>query len=172
MAEISFDDLAAGLRGWARGRGKHEQAAVELLIWHETWLRRPDFRDSCITQRAAGLVAVIDWEEAREFVDRGWRSRGEQPVPATSPQRRILDLAVTLGENQFGLDRLGHATRRAAAQAFALAVGLRLEPPVPEQGHSHPDSIPGDPATCFRCALEAGDEGRPWPYIGEVRTDG
>jgi hypothetical protein len=163
VTEISFEDLAAGLRGWIRGGTAHEQAAVELLIWHETWLRRPDFRDACITQLAPGLVARIDWYEAREFVDRGFARRGERILPASSSQRRVLDVAVALGENQFGLSGLGLAHKRAVAQAFAAACGERLEPPVPEIGHSDPDFIPGDPATCQRCALEAGDEGRALP---------
>jgi len=163
MSEISFEDLAAGLRGYYRGGTPHEQAAVELLIWHESWLCRPDFKGACITQLAAGLVARIDWYEAREFIDRGYARRGERPVPASSSQRRVLDLAVALGEDQFGLSGLGHAHKRAAAQAFAAAAGLRLEPPIPEIGHSHPDFIPGDPATCQRCAPEAGDEGRALP---------
>jgi hypothetical protein len=163
VSEISFEDLAVGLRGWARSCTRHEQAAAELLIWHETWLRRPDFKEACITQRAPGLVAIINWEQAREFVDRGYSRRGERPLPASSSQRRVLDLAVALGEDQFGLSSLGHAHQRAVAQAFAAACGLRLEPAVPEIGHSHPDFIPGDPATCQRCALEAGDEGHALP---------
>jgi len=163
VTDISFEDLAAGLRGWGRGGTAHEQAAVELLIWHESWLRRPDFRDECITQLAPGLIARINWEEAREFVDRGFTRPGDRPLPASSSQRRVLDLAVAIGENQFGLSGLGHAHKRAVAQAFAAACGLRLEPQIPEIGHNHPDFIPGDPATCRRCALEAGDEGRALP---------
>lgn len=163
MSEISFEDLAAGLRGWARGGTAHEQAAVELLIWHETWLRRPDFKGACITQLAAGLVARIDWYEAREFIDRYYAQRGQQPLPASTSERAVLDLAVALGEDQFRLSALGHAHKRAAAQAFAAAAGLRLEPPVPEAGHNHPDFVPGDPATCQACAREAKDEGRTLP---------
>jgi hypothetical protein len=164
--EISFADLAAGLRGWARGRTAHEQAAAELLIWHETWLRRPDFKGAAITQRAAGLAARIDWEDAREFVDNGFFALGEPVLPASSSQRRVLDLAVALGEDRFGLVGLGHAHKRAAAQAFAVACGERLGPA--EVRHDHPGFIPGDPATCPRCALEAGDEGRAMPGTGEA----
>jgi hypothetical protein len=157
---ISYEDLVTGLRGWVRSRGEHEQAAVGLLIWHETWLRRPDFRGACITQRAAGLVAIINWDEARGFLDRGYKQQGqERPLPFSSSERRILDIAVALGENQFELSGLGRAHKRAAAEAFAAACGWRLEPDVPEEGHSHPDFIPGDPATCHRCALEAGTDG-------------
>lgn len=162
MTEISFEDLAAGLRGWVRERAKHEQAAVELLIWHETWLRRPDFKGACITQRAPGLIARIDWEEARDFIDRGYAERGHtgRPLPASSSQRRLLEFAVALGENMFGLSSMGLIHQWHMASAFALACGQTLEAPVPEPGHSHPDFIPGDPATCGACAREAKDEGR------------
>src|SRR5712691_8773449 len=125
VAEISFEDLAAGLRGYYRGGTAHEQAAVELLIWHETWLRRPDFRAACITQLAPKLIARINWGEARGFIDRGYTQQRERPLAASTSQRAVLDLAVALGENQFRLGGLGHAHKRAAAQAFAAAVGLR-----------------------------------------------
>jgi len=146
-----FDSLVTGLRSWAVNRDRHVRAAVELLIWHETWLRRPDFRDECITYRN---TAIIHWEAAREFIDRGFAQRGQRPLPASSAERNILDLAVALGEDQFGLAGFGYAHQRAAAQAFAAAVGLQLEPPGPGTGHNHPDFIPGDPATCAACALE------------------
>ncbi len=165
MPEISFGDLAAGLRGWARGGTAHEQAAVELLIWHETWLRRPDFKGAAITQRAAGLVAIINWYEAREFVDRGYRPLAYRPHGETLPaasgsQRAVLDLAVALGEDQYRLASLGRVHKRKVAEAFATACGWRLEGDIPEPGHNHPDFIPGSPETCAACAREAQDEGR------------
>lgn len=158
--EISFDDLAAGLRGWAANQGPHVRAAVELLSWHETWLRRPDFKGAAITQLAAGLIARIDWYEAREFIDAGYRPRGGEMLPASSSQRRVLDLAVALGEDMFGLSHLGVVHRWHAAEAFARACGHKLEGRVPEPGHNHPDLIPGSPETCVACAREAQDEGR------------
>lgn len=124
MAEIGFDDLAAGLRGWARGGTAHEQAAVELLIWHETWLRRPDFRGSCITQRAAGMVAIINWEQAREFVDQGFRESGKRPLPASTSERAVLDLAVALREDLYRLANMGRVHRQRIADAVAMAVGV------------------------------------------------
>jgi hypothetical protein len=169
--EISFEDLAAGLRGWARGGTAHEQAVVELLIWHETWLRRPDFKGACITQMAPGLIARIDWEEAREFVDRGWAQRGQRTLPASSSQRRLLDFAVALGENMFGLSSMGVVHKWNMANAFARACGCTLEGPVPEAGHNHPDFIPGDPAACQACALAAGDEGRTLPGTREAQGE-
>jgi hypothetical protein len=160
VTEISFEDLVKGLRGWARGQAAHEQAAVELLVWHGDWLRRPDFRAAAITQRAAGLVAIINWYEAREFIDGGYRGRDRQMLPASSSARRVLDLAVALGEDAFGLSHLGHVHRWHAAAAFAAACGQKLEGQIPEPGHNHPDFIPGDPQTCGACAREAKDDGR------------
>jgi len=158
--ETSFEDLAAGLRGWARSGTRHEQAAVELLIWHETWLRRPDFKGACITHRPARLLAIVNWREAREFIGRGYARRGQQAVPASASQQRLLDFAVALGENMFGLSTMGMVHQWHMADAFARACGQVLEGPLPEPGHSHPDFIPGDPATCGACAREAKDEGR------------
>lgn len=160
MPEISFDDLVTGLRGWARERTACERAAVDLLVWHETWLRRPDFKGAAITQLAAGLVARIDWYEAREFVDRYYAERGKPPLPASRNERAILDLAVALGEDEFRIANMGMVHRWRAANAFAAACGQKLELPIPEPGHSHPDFIPGDPATCGACAREAADDGR------------
>jgi hypothetical protein len=157
VPEISFEDLAAGLRGWARGQTRHEQAAVELLIWHETWLRRPDFKGACIRQLAAGLVAIINWDEAREFVNRGCRPRGQRTLPASGSQRAILDLAVALGEDEFRLASLGHVHRWAAANAFAAACGRKLEGEIPESGHNHPDFIPCD-ETCPAREAKGGGE--------------
>lgn len=140
-----FDRLASKLRASARSNDAHVRAAVELLIWHESWLRRPDFVTDCV--RVYGSGTVISWSNARRFFASG-------PQGSTSALA-LLDLAVALGENRYRLDVFGHSHRRAVAEAFAAAVGLRLDPPIPEAGHSHPDFIPGDPATCHRCALEA-----------------
>jgi hypothetical protein len=153
-AGISFEDLVKGLRGWARGQTRHEQAAAELLIWHETWLRRPDFRGACIIQRAPGLVAIINWDAAENFVEwHTYAAPGQRPLPASTSEHAILDVVVTLGTNQLRLAGLGHAHRRAVAEAFAAALGQRLEPRKP--GHNHPGFIPGDPETCPVCAQES-----------------
>jgi hypothetical protein len=159
VTEIGFDDLAVGLRGWARGCTAHEQAAVELLIWHETWLRRPDFKGAAITQRAPGLVAIINWYEAREFIDRAYCGRNAERLSASSTERRVLDVAVTIGEDALGLSHLGLVHRWHVASAFARACGQALEAPVPEAGHNHPDFIPGGAETCGACVREAQDEG-------------
>jgi hypothetical protein len=117
---------------------------------------------------APGLVAIINWYEAREFVDRGFAQRGQRPLPASSSQRRLLDLAVALGDNMFGLSSMGVVHRWHMAAAFARACGCTLEGPVPEPGHNHPDCVPGDPETCGACARLAHGEGRDY----RRRSDG
>jgi hypothetical protein len=169
--EISFEDLAAGLRAWAKD-DQINTAAVELLIWHETFLRRADFIGACVDlpdpddedEVDDGPWARIRWTDAQAFA-------GSSPRASTT-ELAVLQLAVAIGSNQFRLSGLGHAHKRASAQAFASACGLRLEPPVPEAGHSHPDFIPGDPATCHRCALEARDEGHALPGGWKEAGDG
>lgn len=149
MPEISFEDLVAGLRGWATDQAPHVRAAVELLSWHETWLRRRTFRETCISHRG-GQIAVR-WRDARTFSDRV-TTGGLNAPRASSSEAAILDLAVALGEDRFGLGNFGHAHRREAARAFAAACGQTLEAQAPV--HNHPDFIPCD-ETCP--AREAGD---------------
>jgi hypothetical protein len=141
-----FDATAAGLRAWAAG-SRNDEAAVELLIWHETWLRRYAF-----TRRAINGAGGIDWAVARQFL----KNRPD----GTSSEIAVLNLAVALGEDAFGISGLGLRHQRKAAEAFAYACGWRLEGDIPEPGHSHPDFIPGTPETCGACAREAKDEGR------------
>jgi hypothetical protein len=150
--KISFEDLVAGLRRGTSAHDANVRAAVELLIWHEAWLRRPDFQRACI--RHVNGTPYIKWREALSLAE-------DPPVGASSSQLTVLRIAVAIGLDQFGVRGLGHAHLRAVAQAFAEACGLRLVPSIPEVGHSHPDFVPGDPATCSRCALEAGGEGVP-----------
>lgn len=151
MTDADFVRLSDALRRWADG-DTINTAAVELLIWHEYWLRRPGFKKASISHYPRDRIASIRWDQAREFHDSG-------PTASTS-QMAVLDLAVAIGENRYRLSSFGHAHRRAVAQAFAAAVGLRLESAVPEAGHNHPGFIPGDPATCKACALPAADERR------------
>jgi hypothetical protein len=145
-----FDDLAAGLRAWASGSSNNE-AAVELLIWHETWIRQADFAARCVRTGANGDAWIL-WAGAADFAESGPR--------ASSSELAVLNLAVALGEDRFGLSGFGRVHKRKAAEAFAHACGWRLEGDIPEAGHSHPDFIPGTPETCGACAREAKDEGR------------
>jgi len=111
------DELAAGLRAFAQNESATVRAAVELLIWHERWLRRPDFGRAALTRRSEGQVWV-SWRRAREFADSGPRS--------STTELAILDLAVALGENRYRLTSMGHVHRRWIADAMALALGVAV----------------------------------------------
>lgn len=118
-----FDRLVAGLRAWTRDHDPHVRAAVELLIWHEHWLRRADFRLAATRVVGRGgrtgdaqRYCLIDWDAAREYF-------GQGPRGSTS-EMAVLDLAIALGKDRFRLNIMGEAHSRAVATAFAAAVGL------------------------------------------------
>jgi hypothetical protein len=101
------------LRRWTHNHDPHVRAAVELLIEHETWIRRADFQRSCIEKNAR--EAWINWRKAREFADSG-------PMASTS-EMAVLDLAVALGENRYKFSIMGHANSQMIAHAVACAPG-------------------------------------------------
>jgi hypothetical protein len=108
-----FDTLARALRRWTGNHDPHVRAAVDLLIEHETWIRRADFRRACV--HADGREAWVSWREAREFAE-------SRPVGSTS-ELAVLDLAVALGENRFKFSIMGPAHSRMMATAVARALG-------------------------------------------------
>jgi hypothetical protein len=110
-----FEKFADDLRATYQTHDAHVRAAIGLLIEHEMWLRRADFREACITQLAPGLVARIRWDKARDFAD-SW------PRGSTS-ELAILDLAVALGENRFKFSIMGPAHSRMIATAVTRALG-------------------------------------------------
>jgi hypothetical protein len=119
---ITFEQRAIGLRGWARDQDAHVRAAVNLLIWHESWLRRADFTEACVTQHASGLVASINWYKAERFAATAPR--------ASSSQHAILDLAVTLAQrDEYWLRFSGDAHAQAVVTAIAGAVGVDIVKP-------------------------------------------
>jgi len=150
-------ERTAGLRASLPRLDAPERAATELILWHEYWLRRADFTRECV--RTAGSFMVIAWSKTGGFIAKNPR--------CSSSELAVLQLAEFIAIDPFRLRNLGYAHKRAVAEAFAMGCDVRLEPPIPEVGHSHPDFIPGDPATCQRCALDAPDEGHPMP--GTVR---
>jgi len=106
--------LIAGLRAWIRDHDPHVRAAVELVIEHDSWLRRADFTRACV--RSRGGEAWIDWQAARTFADAG--------AVASTSEMAILDLAVALGENRYRLSIMGAAHSHMIATAVARAAGV------------------------------------------------
>jgi hypothetical protein len=107
------DTAVGALRRWTANHDLHVRAAVELLIEHERWIRRGDFRRACIERDAAG--AWISWRKVREFADAG--------PAAPASEMAGLDLAVALGENRYRLSIMGRANSRMIAQAVTRPLG-------------------------------------------------
>lgn len=108
-----FDALVRALRRWTAHHDPHVRAAVELLIEHETWIRRADFQRACMKRDAR--EAWVNWRKAREFIDAG--------STASTSEMAVLDLVVALGENRYRLSIMGPANSRMIAQAVARALG-------------------------------------------------
>lgn len=108
-----FDKLAAGLRAWAEGDWI-ATAATELLISHETWLRRRDFPAACID--TAEDMSRIRWDDAREFT----RSTD---AAASTTEFAVLRLAVAIGSDEYRLSAMGRANAGMIIAAFTMALG-------------------------------------------------
>jgi hypothetical protein len=106
--------LITGLRAWTRSHDPHVRAAAELLIEHDSWLRRADFTRACIFR--SGREAYVNWVAARAFADAG--------TVASTSEMAILDLAVALGENRYRLPVMGAANARSIATAVSRATGV------------------------------------------------
>ncbi len=108
--------VAAGLREWTRSHDLHVRAAVWLLLAHETWPQRSEFRDACV--RKAGVEFWIDWRAARAAFDAGEFAR------ASSTEIAVLDLVIALGEDRYRFRAMSDGNARLIAEAVAAAVGV------------------------------------------------
>jgi hypothetical protein len=117
-ARLGLPALVRGLRAWTRTHDRHVRAAVELLITHDVWLRRPEFRAACLHHDRGGGEVWVDWAAAREAFDAGEFTR------ASMTERAVLDLAIALGTDRYRLRVMGPATSRLVAQAVTAAAGL------------------------------------------------
>jgi hypothetical protein len=106
-----FDELAAGLRTWAKGDWINT-AAVELLIGHETWLRRGDFPAAAIEGDAE--MADIDWRKAKEFL--------ADPPACSTTELAVLRLAVAIGADDYRLASMGSKNAHLIIRAFTTAL--------------------------------------------------
>lgn len=112
--QTSTAAMAVGLQEWVRSHDLHVQAAVWLLLTHDVWLRRPEFREVC---RRSGGDWWIDWSAARAAFDAGGFDR------SSSTERAVLDLAIALGQDRFRFSRMGGENARAVVEAVRHALG-------------------------------------------------
>jgi len=117
--------LAGQLRAWARGIYPDE-AAVELLISHGTFLRRTDFTSRFINTSARGDgLAAIDWAAAITALDAS--------LPCSAGEQRMLKLAASLGDGtpvnlRDALTGIDHHGIQLVIQAVLHAAGQRKSP--------------------------------------------
>src|SRR5260370_12667378 len=99
MTGLTYEQAVTGLTGTARDVAPCQAAAVGLLLWHNSWLRREDFRRACLS---ASPTVLLDWRAAAKFL-------AAAPVGASSSQVVVLEVAIALAEDKFHLTGLGHA---------------------------------------------------------------
>jgi hypothetical protein len=107
------------------------QAAVELLIGHQRWLLREDFRDRFVRLVPAsagdGVLAVVVWRAAARAVGAGRLSCSDSEahvlrIAASMAEGVPVDLGTclsTLDDMNIGL--VAEAVRRAGGRAAADA---------------------------------------------------
>ncbi|MEO3874020.1 hypothetical protein ABGB18_34875 [Nonomuraea sp. B12E4] len=83
---MNHQDLIEAARSWARGSYPFE-AAVELLIHHGTWLRRPDFQNIAVDLEKP--FAVIDWQAAYDALVLGH-------LPCSGGEAALLRIALSI----------------------------------------------------------------------------
>lgn len=93
---LSYDKLAEALRRGAL-RNWSEEAAVEILIGQQRWLRRPDFA-KFIDYHPADPTCPHEFftQEDCAFIE--WRrlSRQVKKLPATDNERRLLECVLSI----------------------------------------------------------------------------
>lgn len=115
MTTADTNRVYEALRRGAAVQGEHRRAAVELLIQHEHWLNRADFRHAALTDDPEHGEALIRWDQAAEFLDNG-------PRGSTS-ELAVLRLAVALARDTFDFGVMGHGHRAMIRQALDTALG-------------------------------------------------
>lgn len=109
---LSNEQLTS-LRKWASDYGPRVSAAVELLVWHEHWLHRPDFLGICVDTDIDGIT-WINWTKARAAHDAGLRG--------STSELAVLDFAIALGEDRYRFNIMGDAHSKAIVQAITNAL--------------------------------------------------
>lgn len=112
----AYEELLAGLREWTSTHDAPVHAAVELLIEHDSWLRRADFIRSCVRVEH-GMTRIV-WTTAGEMLK-------SAELTASSSALVVLDVAVLLAQDGLGLTRLDRTTRASVVRAVTDALAVR-----------------------------------------------
>lgn len=114
---IDAEKVAAGLIMWSIRQDGNVRAAVDLLI-HTGWYRIPEFRKVLLDPESQGRWYVVRWSHARRAFD-----NDEFTGLAGDRAEEILDFAIALGENRYGLNLQNDTDAGAMIRALAKALG-------------------------------------------------
>jgi hypothetical protein len=117
VSEPTHAEVVRGLRAWTKEHDLHVRAAVELLVEHDVWLHRDEFRQTCLERTSEGGWWIA-WYSAREAFDAGGLRC------ASSTEVAVLEFAIALGTDRFRFSRMGAASTRLLMDAVASALGV------------------------------------------------
>jgi hypothetical protein len=137
MHTLTPDQLAELLRQWAAG-SCGDEAAVELLIAHDTWLHRDDFVVACVDYDHDGThpVAWVDWHAVVPWIDDGTRCSASEArvlrlaaeLAGVDSGQALLDLFTSLDDrnSQLVLDAIAHVLTRGRRAEWLATLGGTL----------------------------------------------
>jgi hypothetical protein len=137
-ARLPLAELHRLLREWVAGYIAGE-AAVELLITHDVWLRRPEFLTRCVVvgDRWAGEddppTAALDWSAVAHAVDPARSLQPGEALGGTHAEMTVLAVAVSLVGAALRvslrdlLTGLDQATTRLIVTEISHAAGWRVD---------------------------------------------
>lgn len=100
-SRIPLDGLHAMLRAGVEGNSAQE-AAIELLIRHDHWLRRRDFLTRCVIVSDRWLdwnmppMAAVDWHAVAECIHPGRSLQPGEGLAGSASEIAVLTLAASL----------------------------------------------------------------------------
>lgn len=107
-------DLYEVLRTTYADHENYRKAALELLIWHDYWLKNKTFSELAILEK--GENVYISWPQLEESFNNG------QFDYASTSQRAVLALAIDLALDRYRFAIMGDAHRAAILEAFTKAL--------------------------------------------------
>lgn len=91
-------------------------AAAELMLWHDGWPRRGDFRRLATSTGLDDGTVRIEWYRAADAL------RDNEFGPMSSSEHTVLNLAIMLATDQLGFSQLGNQHAAAVLRAFTAAL--------------------------------------------------
>jgi len=105
ITDLPAEQLHAGIRAWSRGSYPLE-AAAELLIRHDHWLRRTGFLERCAQISAEGPDYIaMRWADAAAAIDTAAASSSERAIALIATAIAGHPIPDPLGHLLSGLDR-------------------------------------------------------------------